>query len=251
MRRLLAAVLVPACLLGVAQAARADAPGNVAEGRALYAQDCSSCHGRGASGVAPQEPARGAGDIEGAGPSLRGVGARAADLELTTGYMPLRHAYDQPERRRPQYSASQIRSLVAYIASYGGPAVPHLKLAPVSIARGFALFSDHCSGCHQAAAQGGLVVDAVAPTLASSTPTQIAEAIRVGPYVMPRFDRSQLSDRDIASIAAYVVSLRHQRSPGGWALGDVGPVTEGLVAWLIAGAALLFIARLIGGRRAR
>ncbi len=246
MRHVLAAVL--ACAV-VAVPAAADTGSDVAAGRALYARDCSSCHGLDAAGVPAGAGRRGAGDIHGAGPSLHGVGARTADLELTTGYMPLRHAFDQPERHESRYSQAQLRALVAYVASYGGPPVPKVELAPASAARGARLFQDHCGGCHQAAAQGGLVVDAIAPSLSSSTPTQIAEAIRVGPYVMPRFDRSQLSDRDVAAIATYLVELRHQSDPGGWSLGDVGPVTEGLAAWLIAGVALLLVARLVGERR--
>ena len=36
-------------------------------------------------------------------------------------------------------------------------------------------------------AEGGYVTDARVPVIKQSTPTQIAEAVRVGPYLMPKF----------------------------------------------------------------
>jgi ubiquinol-cytochrome c reductase cytochrome c subunit len=35
---------------------------------------------------------------------------------------------------------------------------------------------------------------------------------------------------------------------GGWGIGNIGPVPEGMVAWLLALATLLVVARLIGER---
>jgi ubiquinol-cytochrome c reductase cytochrome c subunit len=35
---------------------------------------------------------------------------------------------------------------------------------------------------------------------------------------------------------------------GGWGIGNLGPVPEGMIAWLLALAALLCVARLIGIR---
>src|SRR5690242_3590906 len=58
-------------------------------GAQLFASNCSSCHGSLGNGVAPPSRIRGAGGIKGQGPSLRGVGALAADFYLRTGYMPL------------------------------------------------------------------------------------------------------------------------------------------------------------------
>jgi ubiquinol-cytochrome c reductase cytochrome c subunit len=36
--------------------------------------------------------------------------------------------------------------------------------------------------------------------------------------------------------------------PGGWGIGHIGPVPEGMVSWLLAGAALVLTIRLIGER---
>jgi ubiquinol-cytochrome c reductase cytochrome c subunit len=44
------------------------------------------------------------------------------------------------------------------------------------------------------------------------------------------------------------VWARHPANEGGFALGNIGPVPEGLVAWLVAGAGLVLAARVIGKR---
>ena len=110
------------------------------------------------------------------------------------------------------------------------------------------LFAEHCAGCHQIAAQGGYLTGAVAPSLDHATPTQIAEAIRIGPYLMPRFSERALSSRQVDSIAAYVAYARSPDDPGGWSLGRLGPVPEGMVAWLIAGTAVVVFCLVIGRR---
>ena len=64
------------------------------------------------------------------------------------------------------------------------------------------------------------------------------------------FSRAQLSDRDVDAIARYVTTAaRHPRDAGGWGIGHIGPIPEGLVAILIGGLAILWLTRLIGERR--
>jgi ubiquinol-cytochrome c reductase cytochrome c subunit len=65
---------------------------------------------------------------------------------------------------------------------------------------------------------------------------------------MPRFNTSEISDAEIDSIARYVQSTQHPENRGGWGIGRIGPITEGMVAWLIGMAVLLLIARLLGER---
>jgi ubiquinol-cytochrome c reductase cytochrome c subunit len=217
-------------------------------GAQLYAGNCVSCHGDRGEGV-PQPRKGGVGDIVGAGPPLRGVGALAADFYLRTGYMPLESYDRQPRRSRVLFTGREIDALVAYVASLGkGPAVakPHPERG--SLAEGLHLFTDHCAGCHQVAGEGGTVTGALAPPLHQATATQIAEAVRVGPYVMPSFQRSQISDRQLDSIVRYVLYSKHPVDKGGWGIGHIGPVPEGLVAWLIAGTALVAVALVIGRR---
>ncbi len=205
-------------------------------GRMLFREGCSGCHGLDARGVHAR------------GPSLHGVGAAAADFYLSTGRMPIDDPRSQPERHRLTYSQAQLDDLVAYIGSLGGPEVPSVDVVTGSVSDGQALFTRDCAACHQIVARGGVVTGGFAPTLLKSTPRQIAEAIRIGPWVMPRFGPDQISDRDIASIARYVEYAKHPDNRGGWGLFDIGPVPEGMVAWGLGLFALLVFIRLIGKR---
>lgn len=218
-------------------------------GAQLYAGNCASCHGIAGSGI--KSPRPGAGDISGEGPPLRGVGASAPDFYLRTGYMPLSSIHDQPGPDRVLFSDKEIRSLVAYVASLGaGPGIPHPNPDAGSLAEGLHQFTLHCAGCHQIVARGGFVTGAMVPPLQSATATEIAEAVRIGPYLMPRFPASQISDAQLNSIVAYVLSTRHPDNRGGWGIGNIGPIPEGLVTWWIA-APLLLIACMAVGRRLR
>jgi ubiquinol-cytochrome c reductase cytochrome c subunit len=92
------------------------------------------------------------------------------------------------------------------------------------------------------------VTGAVAPPLQEATPVQIAEAGRIGPYLMPRFSTKQLSDRELDSIVRYVEYTKHPHDVGGWGIGHIGPVPEGLVTWFI-GIAVVTATCLVIGKR--
>jgi ubiquinol-cytochrome c reductase cytochrome c subunit len=218
-------------------------------GAQLYAVNCSACHGIAGAGKTRPGPASGAGNVAGIGPSLRGAGALAADFYLRTGYMPLSNPYVQPRRSRVLFTERQIRGLIAYIASLGpGPAAPHPDPASGSVSEGFGLYSRDCAGCHTIVGAGGYLPDAVAPPLSEDSPQQIAEAVRIGPSLMPRFSPQRLSDQQLDSVIAYVQYAKAPDDRGGWALGHVGPVPEGLIAWLVAGIVLVAVT-LTAGRR--
>jgi ubiquinol-cytochrome c reductase cytochrome c subunit len=223
---LLALALVPA-----AAAAEAE------RGRLLFQESCASCHGLDARG------------IDGQGPDLRGAGAAAADFYLSTGRMPLDDPGTQPDRHRPAFSRSEIDDLVAYVASLGpGPGIPRIPLDQGDLSEGQKLFTENCAGCHQIAGRGGVVTGGFAPILLDSTARQIAEAVRIGPYLMPVFGPEQLSDREVASIIRYVEYAKNPENPGGWGLFEIGPVPEGMVAWLIGLLALVIVIRITGER---
>lgn len=248
MRRALA-VLVVALALPAAAGAQPGVGVKAKTGKGLYAGYCLSCHGVDGSGVTSTSHPKGVLDLRGLGPPLRGVGAQAADFYLTTGYMPLADPHDQPRHTKSPFDKQEIAALVAYVASLGkGPKVPRPQPRLGDLSQGQSLFTEHCAGCHQIVAEGGYVTNAVAPPLHQATPVQIAEAVRIGPYLMPKFPVSQISDAQLNSIIAYVQWAKHPDDPGGWSIGRIGPVPEGLVAWLIGAAALVGCCLLIGRR---
>jgi ubiquinol-cytochrome c reductase cytochrome c subunit len=65
---------------------------------------------------------------------------------------------------------------------------------------------------------------------------------------MPHFSRKAITPQQLDSIIRYVEYAKHPDDRGGWALGHLGPVPEGLVTWLIAAAALVFTCMTIGKR---
>ena len=224
----IAAVILAALALAV--------PAAAANGKALFGRSCASCHGPSAQGTAK-------------GPSLVGVGARAADFYLRTGYMPLKHSGLQPRRSRLLLREAEIAALIRYVASLGpGPPVPQPHPERGDVAEGMHLFRTHCAGCHQIVAEGGYVTGAVPPALGDATPTQVAEAVRIGPYVMPAFSKRAISDAQLDSIIRYVEYAKHPDNRGGWALGNIGPIPEGLVSWFLAGTVLVGFCLVIGKR---
>jgi ubiquinol-cytochrome c reductase cytochrome c subunit len=213
-------------------------------GEELFAANCVRCHGIGGRGV------RAGDDRALHGPSLTGAGARAADFYLRTGYMPLADAYDQPIRSRVRFREREVRALVAYVASLGnGPGVPAVDPASGSVAEGRELFTEHCAGCHQVVAEGGVMPGAKAPPLDRATPRQIAEAVRIGPYAMPPFTERDISDDQLNSIIAYVQYAKDPRDEGGWGISHLGPFPEGMVTWLVAMVVLVGACIAIGKRR--
>lgn len=207
-----------------------------AEGRSLFEANCSTCHGLSGEGTA-------------VAPGLLGVGPAAVDFMLSTGRMPLSNPADQPVRQPPKFDAGQIAAIVAFVTSLapGGPPIPHVDPAIGDLALGAEVFLNNCSSCHGAAAIGDSVGGGqIAPSLYDADPTQIGEAVRFGPGVMPGFDEGTVTDQDLNSVARYLLWLRDHGGRGGLQLGRVGAVAEGFVAVLIGLGFLIVVIRLTG-----
>ena len=202
----------------------------VKRGRELYLTSCSTCHG-----------AHGRGTDQ--GPLLTDVGAAAASFQLTTGRMPLTDPSAQPVRKPPAFNPAEIDALVAYVASLGhGPPIPDVNIATGNLSQGGTLFRFNCAACHSSTGVGGaLSYGSDAPSLKAATPQQMGEAMRTGPGQMPVFGPDTLSGHQVNSIARYVTYLQDPDDPGGFSLGRIGPITEGMVALLIGIPLLLFV----------
>lgn len=244
--------------------ARAQPPGGVVHpdpdgkprlqlGAELYAANCAACHGTDGQGVPFLDPDS-AGGIAGQGPPLIGVGPMAPDFYLRTGRMPLSRPGEQPDRRRPFFSEREIRALVAWVASFGegeGEPIPEPEPATEHVTEGLTLFTEHCAGCHQIVGQGGYATGARVPPLQGVPPRQIAAAVRLGPYLMPEFPKSQIDDEELDKIIAYVLYTDDPDDEGGLGIGHIGPIPEGMVAWLLAGTVLVCACVLLGARLRR
>ena len=212
----------------------------VQRGLQLYLVGCASCHGLNGEGTSQ-------------GPDLRGAGAAAADFQLSTGRMPNTSPDRQSVTKRSPYTRAEIDDLVAYVASLGpGPPIPDVVTPPGDLQEGAQLYLDNCAACHSAAGNGGaLSVGRDAPTVHGATPLEVGEAIRTGPGNMPIFGPGTLTRQQVNSIVSYVEYLKDPEDPGGFSLGLVGPITEGLVAILVGLGALMLITRWIEPRAMR
>jgi ubiquinol-cytochrome c reductase cytochrome c subunit len=211
------------------------------DGASLYAASCAACHGPGGEGTP-------------SGPALTNAGAAAVDVMLRTGRMPLADPGQPVRRGRPAFAEPDIQALVAYVAAFGdGPAIPTVTITDgTDLAAGRAEYVATCAACHGAGGSGDAVGGgAIAPPLLGTAPTQVGEAIRIGPGAMPAFDPQQVGDAQLSEIAAYLAFLRDRAAPGGATVGGVGPVAEGYVGWIVYLVILLGLTRWIGRRRAR
>jgi ubiquinol-cytochrome c reductase cytochrome c subunit len=212
--------------IGESAAATPSTPSSaqIAKGRQIFQQTCSSCHGLQAQGTA-------------VAPSLIGVGSAAVDFQVSTGRMPAKEPGAENDRKPPALTKEEQRAVTAYVASLaGGPAMPtpaEVSTAGANTGLGQQLFTADCAQCHNFDGAGGALTQGKsAPPLTESTPTQIYEAMLTGPEAMPVFNNTTITPQEKRDVISYVIGTRNTPNPGGFSLGRVGPVTEGLVAFL-------------------
>ncbi|MEA9983884.1 MULTISPECIES: c-type cytochrome [Subtercola] len=195
----------------------------VDEGSKLFASNCATCHGMNLQGTA-------------AGPSLLGVGAASVDFQVGTGRMPLAMQGPQAMQKPAQFTADQTAALAAYVASLSpGPAVPtDDQLTNTGNAtNGGELFRINCAMCHNVAGAGGALTEGkFAPELTGVESKYIYEAMLTGPQNMPVFNDHNITPEDKRDIITYLKYLQNNPSPGGFDLGNLGPVAEGLFIWI-------------------
>lgn len=226
------------------------------QGKEIYEVACITCHGANLQGVKDR------------GPSLIGVGEGSVYFQVHSGRMPMLRNEAQAGRKPPRYSEQQALALAAYVnANGGGPGIVRDangeismeslrgsnnkdgKIDPSDVARGSDLFRLNCASCHNFTGKGGALSSGkYAPPLAPANEQEIYQAMLTGPQNMPKFSDRQLTADEKKDIIAYIKSAEESPNPGGFGLGGIGPVTEGMVMWFIGIVVLVAFAMWIGSR---
>jgi len=195
----------------------------VEDGKKLFQANCATCHGL---------------DLQGTdnGPSLYGVGELAVEFQVATGRMPLQMQGPQAPQKPAQFTHDQIESMASYVQSVApGPSYPADELldGEGDVAHGAELFRVNCAMCHNVAAAGGALTEGkYAPALTGTSALHIYAAMVTGPQNMPVFGDMNLSDDDKRDIISALLFQQQEVQIGGFTLGSLGPVSEGLFIWI-------------------
>ena len=177
-----------------------DAPAG--SGAALYAANCSGCHGDHGQGLI--------------GPSQQA----AAFPSLVSG-MVVRGGISMPAFR--QFSSAQVAAVSNFVATQ--IADPAARTA--TIAEGGHLFRLYCSGCHSSTGRGGALSQGRnAPSLADYPAAEALAAMILGRGNMPNFAGDDLRRAPAGLYGALCPDCcrpRPRRAAGGWATSDRSP----------------------------
>jgi ubiquinol-cytochrome c reductase cytochrome c subunit len=210
----------------------------VQQGRDLFLVNCSFCHGQNGEGVRTV-------DGNQLGPSLIGTGAAAVDFQVGTGRMPMAQPGQQAPRKPESFSQEETDAMAAYVASLGpGPAVPDASDYSIeglsaeerqeAIVRGGQIFLTNCTACHNYTGAGGAMPrGGYAPQILGVEPKYVYEALLTGPQSMPNFSNGNLTPEAKRDVIAYLESLEDNPDYGGFGMGGLGPVAEGMFAWIV------------------
>lgn len=204
----------------------------VEDGEVLFQANCATCHGLNLQGSE-------------AGPSLYGVGELSVHFQVSTGRMPLQAQGPQAPQKPVQFTEAQTQALAEYVQSVApGPEFPADEVldGEGDASRGGELFRINCAMCHNVAGAGGALTEGkYAPALDGTSPLNIYAAMVTGPQNMPVFNNMNLSLEEKRDIITYLLYIQENRSPGGFELGSLGPVSEGLFIWIFGIGSLIAI----------
>jgi ubiquinol-cytochrome c reductase cytochrome c subunit len=209
-------------------------------GHQIFQTSCVTCHGANLQGVVNR------------GPSLIGVGAAATYFQVSTGRMPATGQSAEEYRKTSKFTEAETEALSAYVQSIGGgPTIPSgdLRVSSNQIADGGQLFRLNCASCHGSTGKGApLSAGKSAPGLNDATDKQIVTAMLSGPESMPVFNDNQLTPDQKKEIVTYIQTLKASKDPGGNGIDRIGPVSEGIVVWILGVGALVLTIVWIGAK---
>ena len=204
----------------------------VEDGKKLFQANCATCHGMNLEGT-------------GDGPSLYGVGELSVEFQMATGRMPLQAQGPQAPQKPVQFTQDQIEAIASWVQSVApGPGYPSETVldGEGDVANGAELFRINCAMCHNVAAAGGALTEGKwAPALTNTSPLHIYAAMVTGPQNMPVFNDLTLTTEEKRDIISALMYMQESEPVGGFTLGSLGPVSEGLFIWIFGIGSLIGI----------
>jgi ubiquinol-cytochrome c reductase cytochrome c subunit len=163
--------------------------GDATRGGELYQRWCAVCHGTDGGGTY-------------AGPPLLGTSLAYNDLTMRTGRMPLADP-NQGVRSR-EFTDTEREDTLAYLAEALGLDGTIEEPGPGDPAAGQDIYVNHCAQCHGATGAGGIAGDGtLVPATRGLDPLTIAQATRIGPFQMPAFDETAITEDQLDDLVAY------------------------------------------------
>ena len=213
---------------------------DIETGKKLFQANCATCHGANAEGTRRR-------------PSLVGVGAAAVDFQVGTGRMPMQMNGPQAQAKPAQFTEEQIAALAAYVASLGaGPAIPtDEQVDPPSgdPPTAWPLFRTNCAMCHNAVGAGGALSEGkFAPALLGARRAEHLRGDADRPAVDAGVQRREHHARGEARHHRVHRRAARAARPAVTTLGALGPVSEGLWAWVVGLGLLIGAAVWIGAK---
>lgn len=212
-----AAAAVVAAGLGDARAQTGPSAGDAVRGEELYTANCSWCHspdGRGGIVPATGDPA----------PPVNDVSISYVRLTLVTGRMPPGADPFDSRHRGETLPPEDQDDILAFMVERFGLTGDVEAPPPGDAARGLEVYAQHCAQCHGATGEGGVAgAGAYTPRILGYSAQTLADAIRVGPFQMPRFDSEQISDEEIGDLAAFLSEVDEEPGALLWP-GELHPV---------------------------
>ncbi len=209
----------------------------------LYAIQCGGCHG---------VDGRGGRTIAGlVAPALRPdlnerLTIAYARMVMATGRMPPAGDPADNRIREVTLTPEQRRDILLFMTERFELEGDVEEPPEGDVAEGLRVYAANCAACHGASGAGGVAGGgAWTPRVNDVTAQTLADAVRTGPFQMPRFDTEQITDAEIGDMAAFLADVEEH---GGTLLfpGELNPVFASGFGAGLAAVILVMLAVIAG-----